>query len=61
MRTNKWIYGWKISVNYGHGWEYECFELTRKDTKENLKAYRQNCCYPVRCCKGREPNPEYKN
>ena len=60
MKTNKYLYGWKILVNYGAGWEYECFELTWKDTRNNLKAYREACNYPVKAVKGRETNPDYK-
>lgn len=58
-RINKYLYGWKFYVNYGAGWEYECFELTRKEMIENRKAYRENCTYPLKVVRGREPNPEY--
>jgi len=57
--NNKFLYGWKIYVNYGSGWEYECFELTRKELKENVNAYRENCPYPVKVTRGRELNPDY--
>lgn len=60
MKNNKYLYGWKILVNYGQGWEYECFELTWKDTKENLRLYREACNYPVKAIKGRERTPNYK-
>lgn len=59
MKNNKYLYGYKILVNYGHGWEYECFELTWKEAKENLRAYRESCCYPVKVVKGRENNLYY--
>lgn len=55
-KQNKYLYGWKIYVNYGQGWEYECFELTRKEMKENAKAYLKNCSYPVKITRGRELN-----
>lgn len=58
-RVNKYIYGWKIQVNYGHGWEYEIFENTWKEAREQLKTYRANCSYPVRAVRVREPNPAY--
>ena len=29
-KINKFLYGWKLSVNYGQGWEYETFEETYK-------------------------------
>jgi hypothetical protein len=47
---------WRIYVNYGygHGWEHECTELTYAAMKENRKAYRDNCPYPIRVRKGRE-------
>ena len=56
MRKNKYIYGWKIYVNYGQGWEYETFEETFAKMKENRKAYTKNCQYPFKITKGRELN-----
>ena len=58
-RTNKHIYGWKIYVNYGQGWEYETFEETLSGMRENRKAYQENCPYPIRVTRGRETNPAY--
>lgn len=59
-RVNKYLYGWKFFVNYGvHGWEYELFEETYAGMKENRKAYRENCPYPLRIVRGRELNPAY--
>lgn len=57
-KRNKYLYGWKIWVNYGAGWEYECFELTRAAMRENVRAYRQNCPYPIKVTRGRELNTE---
>lgn len=59
-KINKYLYGWKLCVNYGQGWEYETFEETRKGYLENKKAYRENCTYPQKWTKGRETNPEYE-
>lgn len=59
MKTNKWLYGWKLYINYGGGWEYETFEETREDYKVNRKAYAENCQYPQRWSRGRELNPLY--
>lgn len=61
-KVNKWIYGWKLYVNYGYGdgWEYETFECTRADYKANRKAYRENCPYPQRWSRGRELNPDFQ-
>ena len=59
MKENKYLYGWKFYVNYGSGWEYECFETTYKAMKENRKAYRENCPYPLKITQGRELNPNY--
>jgi hypothetical protein len=59
-KVNKFLYGWKLYVNYGQGWEYETFEETLKSYVENRKAYRDNCKYPQKWVKSREPNPEYK-
>jgi len=60
-KPTKYIYGWKLYVNYGYGdgWEYETFEETRAGYQENRKAYRENCQYPQRWSRGRELNPEY--
>ena len=60
-RVNKYIYGWKLYVNYGygHGWEYEIFEETYKDIKQRVKEYRDNCPYPVKITQSRELNPNY--
>lgn len=55
----KYLYGYKIYVDYGHGWEYECFELTHKELNDQLKCYRINCPYPIKWAKGRETNPDY--
>ena len=59
-KNNKYLYGWKLYVNYGGGWEYEQFEATRAEMKENRKAYRENCPYPQRWSRGRETNPDYQ-
>lgn len=59
MRVNKWLYGWKLYVNYGAGWQYEVFEATFKGMRENRKAYRENCLYPQKWTRGKEENPEY--
>jgi hypothetical protein len=61
MKTNKYLYGWKLYVNYGSGWEYETFEETFADYKVNQKAYAENCSYPQRWSNGRETNPDYKS
>lgn len=41
---------WYFYVNYGYGdgWEHENTELTREAMKENRKAYRENCAYPLK-------------
>lgn len=46
---------WRFYLNYGGGWEHEITEYTRAEMKENRKAYRENCAYPLRIVKGREP------
>lgn len=43
MKKNKYLYGWKLYVNYGQGWEYEIFETTRTEINERVKEYRANC------------------
>ena len=59
--VNKYIYGWKLYVNYGQGWEYELFEETLREAKQRAKEYRENTSYPVKVSAGRELNPAYKN
>ena len=59
MKTNKYLYGWKIYVHYGQGWEYELFETERTEMRARLKEYRENCPqYPVKATRGRELNPD---
>ncbi len=60
-RVNKYLYGWKLYVNYGQGWEYEVFEATWKGYLENEKAYRNNCQYPQKWTQGRTINPEWES
>ncbi|NCU26895.1 hypothetical protein EOM86_09280 [Candidatus Nomurabacteria bacterium] len=59
-RINKWLYGYKLYVNYGQGWTYEQFDETRAQFRENRKAYRENCPYPQKWSRGRELNPEWE-
>jgi hypothetical protein len=59
-KPNKYLYGWKLYVNYGQGWEYETFEETFKGYRENRKEYRENCSYPQRWSMGRELNPDFQ-
>lgn len=42
-----------VDYGYGAGWETEITEETRKEAKERLKEYRENCQYAVRCVKKR--------
>lgn len=39
----KTIDTWQIWTNYGYGWEHETTEISRKECKENVKAYYANC------------------
>jgi len=58
-KINKYLYGWKLYVNYGQGWEYETFEPTYKEYKTNRKAYAENCAFPTKWTRGRELNPDW--
>ncbi|TXH40942.1 MAG: hypothetical protein E6Q97_38785 [Desulfurellales bacterium] len=49
---------WRFFLNYGHGWEHEITEYSREAMKENRKAYREDCAYPLRIVKCREPISE---
>lgn len=51
--TRKTVDEWRFFVNYGSGWEHENTELTREAMKENRKAYRENCQYPLKIKKVR--------
>lgn len=33
---------YRISGNYGYGWDVECTEYTRREALAQLKAYREN-------------------
>ena len=59
MKNNKFLYGWKIMVNYGQGYEYEIFEESLSEAKKRLKEYRENCSYPVKVSWSRELNPDF--
>jgi len=59
MKIKKFIYGWKLYVNYGQGWEYETFEDNFLSYKENKKAYQKNCQYSQKWVHGKESNPDY--
>jgi hypothetical protein len=56
MKQNKYLYGWKLFVNYGSGWEYEVFESTFNEIRKRVKEYKENCLYPVKISRGRELN-----
>ncbi len=45
---------WRFYVNYGQGWEHEITEFTFAEMKENRKAYRTDCKYPLKIVRGRE-------
>jgi hypothetical protein len=54
MKQNKFLYGWKILVNYGQGWEWETWEDSWKEAKARLREYRENAPqYPVKATRGR--------
>jgi len=59
-KVNKYLYGWKLYVDYGQGWEYEIFEDTFSGYRENKRLYKENCNYPQKWVEARVPNPEYK-
>ena len=61
IRINKFLYGWKILVHYGQGWEYETFETAYSAAKQRIQEYRANAPeFPVKIVRGRETNPEYE-
>lgn len=46
---------WHIEGNCGYGWDIETTETSWKEAKEMAKCYRENCSYPIRIRKAREP------
>ena len=50
---------YEIQGNYGHGWECETTEETRKEALQRLKEYRTNSQYAVRLIKRRVPCAVY--
>ena len=63
-RINKYLYGYRIYIDYGYGYEYELFELTHQDMKNQVKDYRKNAGHVIKAIKvtrGREINPNYIN
>ncbi len=53
-KKNKFLYVWKLWINYGQGWENECIEETYTGYIENRRAYRENCPqYPQRWTRAR--------
>jgi hypothetical protein len=54
----KYLYGWKLYVDYGQGWKFETFEDTITGYRKNKKAYRENCLYPQKWVKGRALNDQ---
>lgn len=54
MYVRKTVNCWRFYLNYGQGWEHEITEYTRDAMKENRKAYRENCPYPLKIVFGRE-------
>lgn len=47
---------YRLSINYGQGWEHEVTEYNRDDIRARAKEYRENCPqYPVTWRKVRVP------
>jgi hypothetical protein len=60
-RINKWTTEFIVQGNYGygHGWEDETSEETRKEARQRLKEYRENGPGQYRLIARRVRNPEY--
>jgi hypothetical protein len=56
MKKNKYLYGWKLCVNYGQGWEYEYFTDSYREYRGIRRDYIENCKYPQKWTKARELN-----
>lgn len=48
MKPTKYVNVFVIQGYYGCGWEDECCSTDRKESREDLKAYRENSRYPSR-------------
>ncbi len=60
-KPRKTVDCWRFWLNYGHGWEHEITEYSRKAMLVNKKAYLENCRFPLRIRKGRETRVEGGN
>lgn len=60
-RINKWLTEYIVQGNYGygHGWEDECAEETRKEARERFREYVNNGSGAYRLIARRVRNPEY--
>jgi len=61
-RINKYVIEHIVQGNYGygHGWEDLCGSEDRKESREDLKAYRENeIGVPHRLIRRRVLNPAY--
>tara|TARA_R100000808_G_C2027943_1_gene73118 strand:+ start:249 stop:446 length:198 start_codon:yes stop_codon:yes gene_type:complete len=56
MEANKYTYLWIVQGNYGYGWEDEAASETRKEARDDLKAYRENGPGSYRMIQRRELN-----
>jgi hypothetical protein len=54
MPKRKTVDCWRFFLNYGAGWEHEITEYTFADMRENRRAYRENCNYPLEIRRCRE-------
>jgi len=60
-KVNKYLYGWALYVNYGGGWEHELFEESRKEIKDRIREYKENCPqWPIKVSQRRELNPSWE-
>jgi hypothetical protein len=55
-KTNKYTYLFVVQGHYGCGWEDVTESEVRKEARDNLKDYRDNCRYPHRMIQRRELN-----
>ena len=44
---------WEIQGNCGYGWDVETTADSKKEARELLECYRENCNYPIRVVKKR--------
>lgn len=58
VRKTRDTFELQVNYGFGHGYETECVETTRREARQRRDEYRENCPqYACRIVKKREPIP----